>query len=596
MIIRVRIMPYYSDDIIEEVRSRSDIVDVISQYVNLQKKGSQYFGLCPFHNEKTGSFSVSPQKQMYYCFGCGAGGNVFSFLMQYDNMTFKEAVEELAPKCGVTLPEREMTYQERQRADKRSRLFEINKEAASYYFKVLRSDTGKRAMDYFSGRGLSRDTMQKFGLGATSPYSDSLYKYLRSKGYEDDILKDSGLVTLDEKRGGRDKFFNRAMFPIFDANGKVVAFGGRVMGDGEPKYLNSPETEIFNKSKTLFGLYFARKTRRDQFILCEGYMDVISLHQAGFDNAVASLGTALTEGHAGMLKRYVKDVYLSYDADGAGQKAALRAIPILKSAGISCKVINMLPYKDPDEFIKNLGAEEYQKRIDEAENSFIFMVRQTEKQYDMTDPEKKSDFQKKVAHMIVEEFPTQLERENYTESVAARFNIPREALKKYILELGAAGITAKISSEPSKEAKAFKKQKDDGMKVSQRLLITWLVEETTLYDKIKEYISPEDFEEGVYKEVAREVFAQCAENGSVNTARIVDKFMDDEERKTVAALFNTTVGQLTDQQDKNKALKETVVRIKRNSLDMAKKNGLDLKTLTERKRKLQLLERLNLQV
>ncbi len=596
MIIRVRIMPYYSDDIIEEIRSRSDIVDVISQYVNLQKKGSQYFGLCPFHNEKTGSFSVSPQKQMYYCFGCGAGGNVFSFLMQYDNMTFKEAVEELAPKCGVTLPEREMTYQERQRADKRSRLFEINKEAASYYFKVLRSDTGKRAMDYFSGRGLSRDTMQKFGLGTTSPYSDSLYKYLRSKGYEDDILKDSGLVTLDEKRGGRDKFFNRAMFPIFDANGKVVAFGGRVMGDGEPKYLNSPETEIFNKSKTLFGLYFARKTRRDQFILCEGYMDVISLHQAGFDNAVASLGTALTEGHAGMLKRYVKDVYLSYDADGAGQKAALRAIPILKSAGISCKVINMLPYKDPDEFIKNLGAEEYQKRIDEAENSFIFMVRQTEKQYDMTDPEKKSDFQKKVAHMIVEEFPTQLERENYTESVAARFNIPREALKKYILELGAAGITAKTSSEPSKEAKAFKKQKDDGMKVSQRLLITWLVEETTLYDKIKEYISPEDFEEGVYKEVAREVFAQCAENGSVNTARIVDKFMDDEERKTVAALFNTTVGQLTDQQDKNKALKETVVRIKRNSLDMAKKNGLDLKTLTERKRKLQLLERLNLQV
>ncbi len=589
-------MPYYSDDIIEEVRSRSDIVDVISQYVNLQKKGSQYFGLCPFHNEKTGSFSVSPQKQMYYCFGCGAGGNVFSFLMQYDNMTFREAVEELAPKCGVTLPEREMTYQERQRADKRSRLFEINKEAASYYFKVLRSDTGKRAMDYFSGRGLSRDTMQKFGLGATSPYSDSLYKYLRSKGYEDDILKDSGLVTLDEKRGGRDKFFNRAMFPIFDANGKVVAFGGRVMGDGEPKYLNSPETEIFNKSKTLFGLYFARKTRRDQFILCEGYMDVISLHQAGFDNAVASLGTALTEGHAGMLKRYVKDVYLSYDADGAGQKAALRAIPILKNAGISCKVISMLPYKDPDEFIKNLGAEEYQKRIDEAENSFIFMVRQTEKQYDMTDPEKKSDFQKKVAHMIVEEFPTQLERENYTESVAARFNIPREALKKYILELGAAGITAKTSSEPSREAKAFKKQKDDGMKVSQRLLITWLVEETTLYDKIKEYISPEDFEEGVYKEVAREVFAQCAENGSVNTARIVDKFMDDEERKTVAALFNTTVGQLTDQQDKNKALKETVVRIKRNSLDMAKKNGLDLKTLTERKRKLQLLERLNLQV
>lgn len=587
-------MPFYSDDIVEEVRSRTDIVDVISQYVNLQKKGSQYFGLCPFHNEKTGSFSVSPQKQMYYCFGCGAGGNVYSFLMQYDNMTFKEAIEELAPKCGVTLPEREMTRQERQQADRRSRLFEINKEAASYYFKVLRSEAGKRAMDYFTDRGLSRETMQKFGLGATSAYSDSLYKYLRSKGYEDDILKDCGLITLDEKRGGHDKFWNRAMFPIFDANGKVVAFGGRVMGEGEPKYLNSPETEIFNKSKTLFGLYFARKTRRQQFILCEGYMDVISMHQAGFDNAVASLGTALTEGHAGILKRYVKDVYLSYDADGAGQKAALRAIPILKNAGISCKVINMLPYKDPDEFIKNLGAEEYEKRIQEAENSFIFQVRQTEKLYDLTDPEKKSDFQKRVAHMIVEEFDTQLERENYTESVAARFNIPKEALKHYILELGAAGVRAK---EPQSTAeKAFKKQKDDGMKMSQRLLLTWLVEDVRVFDKISEYICPEDFEEGIYREVATQVFTQCRENGQVNTAQIVDLFMEEEDRKTVAALFNTTVGELTEEQDRDKALKETVVRIKRNSLEMARKAGLDLKSLTERKRQLQQLERLHISI
>ena len=457
-------MPYYSDEIIEEVRSRTDIVDVISRYVNLQKKGSQYFGLCPFHNEKTGSFSVSPQKQMYYCFGCGAGGNVFSFLMAYENMTFKEAIEDLAPKCGVTLPQREMTAQERQRADKRTRLFEINKEAAAYYYKMLRSPEGQQAMAYFTKRELTADTLHKFGLGCTSKYSDSLYKYLRGKGYDDNILKDCGLVTIDEKRGGHDKFWNRAMFPIFDANGKVVAFGGRVMGVGEPKYLNSPETEIFNKSKTLFGLYFARKTRRQQFILCEGYMDVISLHQAGFDNAVASLGTALTEGHAGMLKRYVKDVYLSYDSDGAGQKAALRAIPILKNAGISCRIINMSPYKDPDEFIKALGAEEYEKRIQNAENSFMYQVRMKEKNYDLTDPEKKSDFQKEVARMIVTEFPTQLERENYTESVAARFNIPKAALAKYILELGQSGITAKNSNATRESRQANQRPKDDGMK------------------------------------------------------------------------------------------------------------------------------------
>ncbi|MBO6282835.1 MAG: DNA primase, partial [Pseudobutyrivibrio sp.] len=508
-------MPYYSDEIIEEVRSRTDIVDVISKYVNLQKKGSQYFGLCPFHNEKTGSFSVSPQKQMYYCFGCGAGGNVFSFLMAYENMTFKEAIEDLAPKCGVTLPQREMTAQERQRADKRTRLFEINKEAAAYYYKMLRSPEGQQAMAYFTKRELTADTLHKFGLGCTSKYSDSLYKYLRGKGYDDNILKDCGLVTIDEKRGGHDKFWNRAMFPIFDANGKVVAFGGRVMGDGEPKYLNSPETEIFNKSKTLFGLYFARKTRRQQFILCEGYMDVISLHQAGFDNAVASLGTALTEGHAGMLKRYVKDVYLSYDSDGAGQKAALRAIPILKNAGISCRIINMSPYKDPDEFIKALGAEEYEKRIQNAENSFMYQVRMKEKNYDLTDPEKKSDFQKEVARMIVTEFPTQLERENYTESVAARFNIPKAALGKYIIELGQSGITAKSNTAARENRSTAQKPKDDGMKMSQRLLLTWLVEQNDIYPKIKDYVSPQDFEEGVYKKVAVEVFDSLSQDKTV---------------------------------------------------------------------------------
>ena len=587
-------MAYYSDEIVEEVRSRTNIVDVISQYVNLQKKGSQYFGLCPFHNEKTGSFSVSPQKQMYYCFGCGAGGNVFSFLMAYENMTFKEAVEELAPKCGVTLPQREMTYQERQRADRRSRLFEINKEAAAYYYKLLRSDAGKQAMDYFTKRGLTADTMHKFGLGCTSKYSDSLYKYLRDKGYEDNILKDCGLITIDEKRGGHDKFWNRAMFPIFDANGKVVAFGGRVMGDGEPKYLNSPETEIFNKSKTLFGLYFARKTRREQFILCEGYMDVISLHQAGFDNAVASLGTALTEGHAGILKRYVKDVYLSYDSDGAGQKAALRAIPILKNAGISCRIINMSPCKDPDEFIKNLGAEEYEKRIADAENSFMYQVRMLQNNYDLTDPEKKSDFQKEAARMIVTEFPTQLERENYTESVAARFNIPREALRKYILELGQSGITAKRDSSAGAQQKKTVKPKDDGMKMSQRLLLTWLVETPDIYPKISPYVNPSDFEDGVYNTVATEVFKYCDEGSQVDTARIVDLFMEDEERKTVAALFNTTVGELTENSDLSKALKETLLRIKKNSLELAQKNGADLKSLVEGKKTLQRLERLDI--
>lgn len=348
-------MPYYSDELVEEVRSRNDIVDVIGSYVHLQKKGSTYFGLCPFHNEKTGSFSVSPNKQMYYCFGCGAGGNVFTFLMQYENFTFPEAMQELADRVGIELPKQEMTSAQRREADRRTQLLEINKEAAKYFYMLLRGPRGQRAHEYFKKRELSDETMQKFGLGYSDQYSDDLYKYLRSKGYDDEILKETGLVTIDEVRGGHDKFWNRAMFPIMDVHNRVIGFGGRVMGDGEPKYLNSPETKIFDKSRNLYGLNIARSTRKNQLLLCEGYMDVIALHQAGFDNAVASLGTALTSGHASLLKRYTNEVYLTYDSDGAGVKAALRAIPILKEVGITTKVINMRPYKDPDEFIKRLA-------------------------------------------------------------------------------------------------------------------------------------------------------------------------------------------------------------------------------------------------
>lgn len=255
-------MPYYDNDTIEEVRSRNDIVDVISQYVHLQKKGSSYFGLCPFHSEKTGSFSVTPSKQMYYCFGCGAGGNVFTFLMEYENFTFSEAMEALSDRAGIELPKQEMTSEARREADKRNILFEINKEAAKYFYSLLRSEKGKLAYQYFTKRELSPETMQKFGLGYSDKYSNDLYQYLRKKGYTDEVLKDSGLVTIDEARGAHDKFWNRAMFPIMDANNKVVAFGGRVMGDGEPKYLNSPETMIFNKSRTLYGLQLARRTKK----------------------------------------------------------------------------------------------------------------------------------------------------------------------------------------------------------------------------------------------------------------------------------------------------------------------------------------------
>lgn len=592
-------MPYYSDDLIEEVRSRNDIVDVISQYVHLQKKGSSYFGLCPFHNEKTPSFSVTPSKQMYYCFGCGAGGNVFTFLMEYENFTFGEAMEALAQRAGVQLPERQMSGEARREADRRGRLLEINREAARYFYLLLRSEKGKAAYRYFSGRGLSPETMQKFGLGYSDKYRDDLYRYLRSKGYEDEILKDSGLVSIDERRGGYDKFWNRAMFPIMDANSKVIAFGGRVMGEGEPKYLNSPETPVFNKSRTLYGLHLARKTRRPQMILCEGYMDVIALHQAGFDNAVASLGTALTEGHAGILRRYTKEVYLSYDSDGAGQKAALRAIPILRDAGITCKVINMSPHKDPDEFIKALGPEAYEERIARAENSFMYTLRMREKDFDLRDPEGKTAFYREAARMILE-FPDELERDNYIEAVAAHYQVGFDHLRQLVHKMGTAGgISAR--KEPLKSGRNEKKKREDGQSKSQRLLLTWLVEQPKLFRTISAYLSPSDFTEGVYRKVAEELFRQMTEEGQPNPGRIVTMFEEEEDQRTVAQICNASAGEMESAADMEKALKETILRIRQGSLEEERK-ALDptdmegLKRMIEHKRLLQELEKLHISI
>ena len=592
-------MPYYSDELIEEVRSRNDIVDVIGGYVHLQKKGSTYFGLCPFHNEKTGSFSVSPNKQMYYCFGCGAGGNVFTFLMQYENFTFGEAMQTLADRVGVELPKQEMSEAQKREADKRTMLLEINKEAAKYFYTLLRNQRGQKAYEYFSNRKLSDETMQKFGLGYADQYSDDLYRYLRKKGYSDEILKETGLVTIDEVRGGHDKFWNRAMFPIMDVHNRVIGFGGRVMGDGEPKYLNSPETKIFDKSRNLYGLNIARTTRKSQLLLCEGYMDVIALHQAGFDNAVASLGTALTSGHASLLKRYTKEVYLTYDSDGAGVKAALRAIPILKEVGITTKVINMRPYKDPDEFIKALGAEAYQERIDKAENSFMFEIRIMEEQHDMNDPESKTAFYNKVAEKLLG-FSEELERNNYIQAVCDKYNIAFEDLRKLVNNLAIKGGIVKAPTQ-LKSGINENKKKEDGMKQSQKLLLTWLIEDTRLFSKIKGYISPDDFTEELYKKAAVEVFDQFEKEGTVNPAKIVSMYEDEAEQREIAGLFNATIHKVESKNDMEKALHETILRIKENSINYRSQNlkPEDLEGLMkviEDKRSLEQLEKLHISI
>ncbi|HJC62214.1 MAG TPA: DNA primase [Candidatus Blautia merdavium] len=583
---------YYSDEIIEEVRSRNDIVDVISGYVKLQRKGSSYFGLCPFHNEKSPSFSVSPGKQMYYCFGCGAGGNVFTFLMEYENFTFVEAVKHLADRAGVKLPEAEYSKEARQAADLRSRLLEVQKKAAAFYYYQLRQESGQQAMEYLTGRELSEETMRKFGLGYSPKFSGGLYRYLKEKGYSDSLLKESGLFNIDERRGMQDKFWNRVMFPIMDVNNRVIGFGGRVMGDAKPKYLNSPETKIFDKSRNLYGLNAARTSRKPYLIICEGYMDVISMHQAGFTNAVASLGTALTSGHASLMSRYTKEVLLTYDSDEAGQRAALRGIPILRAAGITPRVVNLSPYKDPDEFIKAQGREAFEKRLDEAMNYFLFEVKVLEKQFDLSDPEGKTQFYREIAKKLLE-FPEELERNNYMESISRLYQIQFEDLRKMVNRMALVGTAQ--TARPRTEIRSKKKEdREDASKTAQKLMLTWLTSYPSMFDTIEDYIDAEDFTTPLYHQAAVLVFAQHQE-GEVSPAKLLNQFTDPQEQKEVASLFHATL-HLESKEERKRALLETVCRLKRDSINwrsdhLQPADLAGLQKIVEERKRLEDLER-----
>ena len=564
----------YSDDIIEEVRQKNDIVDVVSQYVKLTRKGSSYFGLCPFHNEKTPSFSVTPGKQMYYCFGCGAGGNVFNFIMEYENYTFGEALKHLADRAGVELPQIEYSKEVREKAQERAELLEINKQAAQYFYYQLRTEKGAQGYQYLTGRGLSEETMRKFGLGYSDKFGGGLYQFLKSKGYGDDRLRESGLFNVDERHGMYDKFWNRVIFPIMDVNNRVIGFGGRVMGDGKPKYLNSPETKIFDKSRNLYGLNVARTTRRKYLILCEGYMDVISMHQAGFTNAVASLGTALTSGHASLLKRYTQEVLLLYDSDEAGVRAALRAIPILREAGVNSRVVNLRPYKDPDEFIKNLGAEAFEERLEQASDSFMFRVSIAESEFPMEEPQGQNRFFERCAEMLLE-LKDELERNLYIEAIVKKYRgqygISVEDLRKRVNTLALKGIPAERRIQPKKSQEgAPKKKKDSASDQAQKLMLTWIVTYPKIFDKVAQYLTPEDFVVPLYREVAQMLFSQ-REEGEVNPARLLNSFTDSEEQREVASLFNATI-HLETPKEQDQAFADTLLRIKTESLAERNRN------------------------
>ncbi len=559
---------YYSDEIIEEVKNANDIVDVISGYVQLTKKGASWFGLCPFHSEKTPSFSVSRSKQIYYCFGCHSGGNVISFVMQYENYTFDEALRFLADRAGIRLPEVSLSTSERKDKDLKTRLMEIHRIAANHYYHELVDPRSPAGLDYFHKRKLSDDTIRHFGLGYTGIGSSKLYKLLKEKGYDDYTIKESGLVTIEEK-GTHDKFWNRVMFPLMDINNRVIGFGGRVLGDGLPKYMNSPETKIFEKNRFLFGLNYARKTRRDYFFLCEGNMDVIAMHQAGYTNAVASLGTSLTANQPSLIKRYVNKVILTYDSDDAGIAAAMRAIPMLNDAGISVKILDLAPCKDPDEFLTKMGAEEMDRRIADAENSFVWSIGILRKKYDMQDPQQKTEFEHKAAEQLCS-FSEPLERDNYTRAVCTKYMIPYEELKSLVNSTGNKGYGINAANKSIERPRL--RRADDGIMKTQSFLISSICADKSLVSQVKELICADDFDGDLYKEIAGEIFS------GTSASELMDRYAGDRDMLDRAAQI-LNYSEEENSSELKAAVAAAILRIKQNSLDRDAKNAADIAAL-----------------
>lgn len=413
---------------IDDLVARSDIVDVVSDYVKLTPKGGSYWGLCPFHGEKTPSFHVRADQQNYHCFGCGKGGGVISFVMEVENLPYLDALRLLAKRAGVEFPEQNMDQRSRR---KRARLLELNKEAARFFHSQLHGPAGRQGLEYLQRRGLSRGIMTRFGLGFAPDNWDSLIRAMAQKGYEKGDLLEAGLAVSSQKGRIYDRFRGRVMFPIIDLRGDVIGFGGRVMGDGAPKYLNSPDSPVFNKSRNLFALNLAKNTKLGRIVLTEGYMDTISLYQAGFDCAVASLGTSLTADHAKLLSRFTKEVVICYDADSAGIQAANRAIPLLEKTGLKVRVVRVHGAKDPDEFLKKFGPDAFAKLLDQSENYVNYNLRQLQEKYDLTDPIQRAEFARAGAE-VISQLESPVEREVHAGQLAQTAGVGKEALLQEI--------------------------------------------------------------------------------------------------------------------------------------------------------------------
>ncbi len=561
----------YPREIVEEVRLQNDIVEVISQYVPLKKKGGTYFGLCPFHNEKTPSFSVNSEKQFYYCFGCGAAGNVFGFVMEMENCDFPEALKKLADRTHIVLPEPEKSGQALAAEQLKARLFEIHSVAGRFYHEVLQSEEGAFARSYMEGRKLQPNISRKFGLGYAPERRNALMEYLKEKGYSIQDMLQSGLIIENkEKNGYHDRFRGRLMFPIFDPQGRVVGFGGRILGKGEPKYLNSPETILFSKSRNLYGLNFARAARKKELILVEGYMDMITLYQAGFHNVVAALGTAFNQEHARTLKKFAEDIILLYDSDEAGTNAALRAIPVLTANGFRVRVTQVPNGKDPDEFMKEKGAVEFSKLLVNAVHYISFEIACIQKKYNLNNPEHRVRFATEAAD-ILSKLDNAIERNVYAGEVSRMTGVEEGAIRSEIdkrvqKEDMAFQKEAEKRRQMNQKASNVEHHRERGLMEAQRSILYYCASEQKIYEKLVSVLEKEDFTEEIYNRVFQAIGQLWRDTGNVFPAELVSFFENGAEQKPVTEIFAIQLPAQS-KEDLQKAMNEAVKLLKRTKID-----------------------------
>ena len=563
----------YSDEILEEVRQNSDIVNIISQYVSLKRSGRNFFGLCPFHNEKSPSFSVSPDKQIFHCFGCGVGGNVFTFVSKIEGINFKETVQMLAERANIVLPVIE-TNEDNKKEELKAKVYKVNEFAAEYYHQNLYKPTAKPAQEYVKKRKLNNETLKEYKIGYSGKF-DELYKALKKEGFGEQEILESGLVNKNENGTYIDRYRNRLMFPICDTRNRVIAFGGRVLDDSKPKYINSPENVVYSKSRNLFGLNVAKKGNTQKMLIVEGYMDTISLHQRGITNVVAPLGTAFTQQQGWLLRRNTEQIILSFDADGAGQTAIMRSLEILQNMGCDIRILQMDGAKDPDEYIIKYGVARFNKLIENAISLIEFKVKILKKDLNLDNTNDKIKFLNQIAK-IISQLDNPMEREIYIDKIAKEYNISKNSIQAQIDKLVYASskggkilekakpVITKIQLNKSSEI-------SESIKKRENTIISLLLEgEVEIYEKIKEKIKPEDFQDTVNRKIIEEIYKEF-EKQNFNSNSIIDLF-DDEIQSHITMIMAYDY-EIT---DKNKAIEDIILNYEKEKLNERKMQILEM--------------------